>query len=332
MYEYKYDAETGGIILTDTTSLVSKEPRPVYAQELDYLGVDDYLIYEKQQDVPYMWAEAARYIYKGEVIFNTKGGSLYEKPTLEFAMKEENGEKVRVIPNGTVLEKIDISAMVEANRDSLAIIEQITVKKIYDVYKRRQKSLDCFHVAFSGGKDSIVLLELVKKALPRSSYMVVFGDTKMEFPDTYELVDIVEKQCKEEGINFYRAASHFEPEESWRLFGPPSRVLRWCCTVHKAAPQTLKIREVLGKNDYVGMDFVGVRAHESATRSTYDEENFGKKQKGQYSHNPILEWTSAEIWLYIFSHNLPINNTYKKGNSRAGCLFCPMGGGKSDSY
>ena len=42
MYEYKYDAETGGIILTDTTSLVSKEPRPVYAQELDYLGVDDY--------------------------------------------------------------------------------------------------------------------------------------------------------------------------------------------------------------------------------------------------------------------------------------------------
>ncbi len=332
MYEYKYDAETGGIIITDTTSLVSKEPRPVYAQELDYLGVDNYLIYEKQQDVPYMWVEAARYIYKGEVIFSAKGGSLYEKPTLEFTMKEENGEKVRVILNGTVLEKIDIPAMVEANKDSLAIIEQITVKKIYDVYKRRQKSLDCFHVAFSGGKDSIVLLELVKKALPRSSYLVVFGDTKMEFPDTYELVDIVEKQCKEEGINFYRAASHFEPEESWRLFGPPSRVLRWCCTVHKAAPQTLKIREVLGKNDYVGMDFVGVRAHESATRATYDEENFGKKQKGQYSHNPILEWTSAEIWLYIFSHNLPINNTYKKGNSRAGCLFCPMGGGKSDSF
>lgn len=332
MYEYKYDAETGGIIITDTTSLVSKEPRPVYAQELDYLGVDNYLIYEKQQDVPYMWVEAARYIYKGEVIFSAKGGSLYEKPTLEFTMKEENGEKVRVILNGTVLEKIDIPAMVEANKDSLAIMEQITVKKIYDVYKRRQKSLDCFHVAFSGGKDSIVLLELVKKALPRSSYMVVFGDTKMEFPDTYELVDIVEKQCKEEGINFYRAASHFEPEESWRLFGPPSRVLRWCCTVHKAAPQTLKIREVLGKNDYVGMDFVGVRAHESATRATYDEENFGKKQKGQYSHNPILGWTSAEIWLYIFSHNLPINNTYKKGNSRAGCLFCPMGGGKSDSF
>lgn len=73
MYEYKYDAETGGIILTDTTSLVSKEPRPVYAQELDYLGVDDYLIYEKQQDVPYMWAEARAVYLQGRSHFQYKG-------------------------------------------------------------------------------------------------------------------------------------------------------------------------------------------------------------------------------------------------------------------
>ena len=123
MYEYRYDSKTGGIVLTDTTSLVSKEPRPVYAQELDYLGVDNYLIYEKQQDVPYMWAEAARYIYKGEVIFTTKGGSLYEKPILEFAVKEENGEKIRIIDDGTTLEKIDIQSMIDANKDSLSILE-----------------------------------------------------------------------------------------------------------------------------------------------------------------------------------------------------------------
>ena len=78
------------------------------------------------------------------------------------------------------------------------------------------------------------------------------------------------------------------------------------------------------------MDFVGVRAHESVARSKYDYENFGKKQKGQYSYNPILEWTSAEVWLYIFSKKLVINEAYKKGNSRAGCLFCPRGGGKGD--
>ena len=36
--------------------------------------------------------------------------------------------------------------------------------------------------------------------------------------------------------------------------------------------------EILGKNDYVGMDFVGVRASESLARSMYEEENYGKKQ------------------------------------------------------
>jgi len=335
MYDYTYDKETGGLLLNDMTILMSKEPRPVYAQELDFLGIDAIWHYEKQQDLPYMWAESNHYIYKGQIIFNTNSGSLYKKPSVEVTfLSDEKGKptQVQTLETGAILEPVNINLMIRKNREILDVVEQVTVKKIYDVYKRYQNKLDCFHVAFSGGKDSVVLLELVKKALPRSSFMVVFGDTKMEFPDTYALVDKVEAQCKAEGVGFYRASTHFKPDESWKLFGPPSRVLRWCCTVHKAAPQTLKIREVLGKNDFVGMDFVGVRAQESAVRSNYDEENYSKKQKGQYSHNSILDWTSAEIWLYIYSHNLPINETYKKGNSRAGCLFCPMGGRKSDSF
>ena len=37
MYDYSYDLETGGILLNDKTVVSSKEPRPVYAKELDYL-------------------------------------------------------------------------------------------------------------------------------------------------------------------------------------------------------------------------------------------------------------------------------------------------------
>lgn len=333
MFGYEYDAETGGLLLNDSMPNSSKEPRPVYATEMRMLHMDAWFSFADQDDAPYMWAEAASYYYRGRLVARTKGGSLCEAPVMDYLVATtESGDKVPALPQGYVLQPMDIDHMVKKNTDIMAIIEQVTVKKIYDYWKRYQKKLDCFHVAFSGGKDSMVLLELVKKALPHNAFMVIFGDTKMEFPDTYKLVDIVEQQCKDDGIAFYRAASHLGAEEAWRLFGAPSTVLRWCCSVIKSTPQTLKIRDILGKDKFVGADFVGVRAEESIKRSEYEFESYGKKQKGQHSQNPILDWTSAEVWLYIYSRNLPINEAYKKGNTRAGCLFCPMGRGKADSF
>ena len=326
MYTYIYDEETGGILLTDNLSSNSKEPRPVYSRELDILGFQEFWNYEQQDEFPYLWAEANYYWYRGIRVAHTSGGSLVEKPAIVME-KDDQGHDL--LPSGSTLKPVDIPRMIEKNRDMVAVIEKTTTKKIYDVYQRYKNKLDCFHVAFSGGKDSIVLLELVKRALPHTAFMVVFGDTGMEFPDTYDVVDAVEKQCKEEDIAFYRAQSHFKPEESWKLFGPPSRALRWCCSVHKSAPQNIKIRELIGKSDYTGLAFVGVRAHESLSRfnqltqksineQSEDETDYidsYEKVKGKKTAKSIYEWTSAEIWLYIYNNNLIINNAYKKGNA-----------------
>lgn len=329
MYSYTYDRKTGGILLNSSPTGFSKEPRPVYAAELDILGFDKYWKYDKQTELPYMWAEANTYWYRGVCVAKLKGGNLYTAPEIVIPT-DENGKPVSPEPNGNALRHIDIPAMVAANRDMLEIIEQNTVKKILAIYEKYKGKIDLFHVAFSGGKDSTVLLDLVKKALPKGSFVVVFGDTGMEFPDTYYVIEKTRQACRQEEIPFYTAKSHLDPKQSWKLFGPPSRVLRWCCSVHKSTPQMLKLREVSAKDNYVGLDFVGVRAQESIARSEYEYENYGKKQKGQYSHNSILEWTSAEVWLYIYANNLIINETYKKGNARAGCLFCPMSGGISN--
>jgi phosphoadenosine phosphosulfate reductase len=329
MYSYTYDEYTGGIVLNSSPTIFSKEPRPVYAYELNMFGFDAYWEYDNQNDIPYMWAEANQYIYRGKIVARLKGGNINQKPEIILAT-DENDNVIYPEQQGHKLKPIDIDTMISMNHKLLQIIETSTVKKIVSVYEKYRENLDIFHVAFSGGKYSAVLLDLVKKSLPKKSFVVIFGDTCMECPDTYAAVEKTKRICERDEVRFYVSKSHFKPDESWKIFGPPARVLRWCCSVHKSTPQTLKLREITGKNDYIGMDFVGVRKHESVARSEYEYENLSKKQKGQYSFNAILDWTSAEIWLYIYEHKLPINGAYIKGNSRAGCLFCPMSGGKSD--
>ncbi|MBQ3451033.1 MAG: hypothetical protein IJG32_02065, partial [Selenomonadaceae bacterium] len=100
MYRYEFDEETGGLLLTDTEAPMSKEPRPVYAEEMNILGFDRRWHYKNQNDVPYLWAEASNYFYRGKKIAVVKGGSLYEKPALEFV--EEDG-----LPAGETLLPVD---------------------------------------------------------------------------------------------------------------------------------------------------------------------------------------------------------------------------------
>ena len=319
MYNYTWDEETGGILLSsDILTGISKEPRPVYSQEMDLFGFNKYWEYDKSDDYPYMWAEGNNYFYRGKLVARTKGGTMCTAPEL-----------VLIDNPVTKLKPVDIDLMIEKNRELLDCLSQYTIKKLYNTYVEFKNKVDLFYVAFSGGKDSIVVLDIVQKALPHNAFKVLFGDTGMEFPDTYDTVDIVEQKCKDLGIDFLVAKSHMDPLDSWRLFGPPAQRMRWCCSVHKSTPQVLKLRKVLKNDKFRGMAFTGVRGDESDARSEYSEVSNGEKVKGQYSCHPILEWNTAELFLYIYANKLTLNPAYKKGNSRAGCLICPLAGQKN---
>ena len=322
MYAYEWDSSTGGYILTPMPLAFSKEPRPVYYKELDILGFDKYWDYDKNDSFPYMWAEVNNYYYRGRLVAKTKGGSLYTPPELVLIEDPE--------PEGYPLRFVDIPAMVDKNRQLMEQLVQDTIKKIYNTFIEYQDKVDVFYVAFSGGKDSVVALDLVQRALPHNCFKVLFGDTGMEFPDTYETVEKIKQICAEEKIEFLQAKSKLKPENTWQIFGPPAVTIRWCCSVHKTTPQIMQLREVLQKPDFTGMAFTGVRGDESLSRSEYDAISYGGKHSGQYSCHPILEWNTAELFLYIYENGLTFNNAYKKGNTRAGCLVCPMSQGKHD--
>ena len=315
MYQYVWDAETGGLLLTTEQLKFSKEPRPVYYKELDILGFDQYWNYPKDDSAPLMWAEANNYIYRGRTVARTKGGALYTPPEVVILDEPE--------PDGQPLQFVDIEKMVAKNAAVMESLVQETIQNIYNTYRKYKKRIDVFYVAFSGGKDSVAILDLVQKALPHNEFKVLFGNTDMEFPTTIALATQVKEFCEKEGIAFYEAKPDFSAEESWNQFGPPARRVRWCCTVHKTAPVINKLCEIYGLEKLQAMMITGVRGDESVARADYDELSLGKKLAGQYSFHPILNWSSAEVYLYIYGRSLVMNEAYKYGFSRVGCIMCP---------
>lgn len=311
MYNYEWDPETGGYLLNTKITGVIKEVRPVFKEELLLLGFDRQFNWQiPDTDQPLMWAEGRRYIYHGECIGEAAGGGLFELPTLKANVLD-----LKITP-------VNVARMVEKNQPLLNGLIQRTLKFIYSTFQNFQNKIDIVYVAFSGGKDSLVLLDLVHRALPHDQFIVVFADTTMEMDDTYRSVELAKERWND--IRWYTARSHLTAPESWNLIGPPSQKMRWCCSVHKTVPQVLLIKELVKKDRFKTLVYVGVRAEESEARSQYDDISESKKHVMQTGCYPILDWNTSELFVYILSNNLLLNDVYRKGLTRAGCIFCPL--------
>ena len=84
-------------------------------------------------------------------------------------------------------------------------------------------------VSFSGGKDSLATLLLVKKA--GLDIPIFFIDTGLEFPETVQHVKDVAARHGARLIVEQAPREAFQ--EGLRVFGPPGRDYRWCCKTNK---------------------------------------------------------------------------------------------------
>jgi len=201
--------------------------------------------------------------------------------------------------------------MVDIVNANLPHLERIEEKAIGEL---RECAKGSVNVAFSGGKDSLAVLELAHRALGKTD--VIFVDTGIDFPGNREFV---ERTCKKYGSTLFAAGS----DSFWKeveKFGPPGKDYRWCCKVCKLAP----LSGVIEKNYPTGCVTIdGRRRLESFSRAETRISESNPFVPGQKSVFPIREWSAFEVWLYISWHRLEYNPLYDLGFDRLGCYLCP---------
>lgn len=180
---------------------------------------------------------------------------------------------------------------------------------------------DSMFVSFSGGKDSTVISNLVMDALGTDSIIHIYGDTTLEYPESEEYIKRFKKihpstpmiTARNRDQDFYDLCNHM---------GPPSRVMRWCCTVFKTGAISKKIDALFADKKKI-IAFHGIRRDESASREKYERVSDGVKIAKQKVLQPILDWMNFDVWLYLLSKRIEFNSAYREGFSRVGCWCCP---------
>ena len=213
-----------------------------------------------------------------------------------------------------------------ANKERFKQIEKEAIEYIQnwaEKYDKRSR-----FVSFSGGKDSTVVSSLVVDALGSNEVLHIFGDTTLEFLTTEKYKDRLKNTISPA---YFRTAKNRTKnfEKLCPVYGPPSRVMRWCCTVFKTGAITDIINKSF-KNQTSVLSFQGIRKYESASRSKYDRDSNNSKIAKQKTILPIFEWTDFDVWLYILTKGIDFNQAYRLGYSRVGCWCCPNNGAWSE--
>jgi phosphoadenosine phosphosulfate reductase len=206
----------------------------------------------------------------------------------------------------------ELTITLEKPEDQMTMEEKIAkskeiLQKVIDYWKPH------IGVAFSGGKDSTAILNLIREIYGEVPIPVMTNDTGVKFKETYEFREWLKREWN---LNMIVARPIKTYEE---VKGERER----CCYWLKIEPSERTMQEQGWK-----ACIVGIRHDEHVVRSR--EDFISERENGIYRVHPILHWKEEDVWTYLNSRNVPRHPFYDMGYRSIGCKPCtvptPTGG------
>jgi phosphoadenosine phosphosulfate reductase len=161
------------------------------------------------------------------------------------------------------------------------------------------------------GAEGMVLIDIASRI--RKDFRLFTIDTEFLFPETYNLMDRIEGKY---GIAIEKVFSELSPEAQERAHGEAlwSRNPDLCCNLRKVEPLRRKLGELDAWITSIRRDQTSVRS--SARRVEWDA------KFGLVKINPIVDWSSKQVWRYIHDHDVPYNELHNQDYPSIGCTHC----------
>ena len=167
----------------------------------------------------------------------------------------------------------------------------------------------------SFGAEDMVIAHLISKL--DLDIEIATIDTGRLHQNTYDFID---RAVKFYGLNlksYFPEAGEVEQivrESGYNLFYYSQENRKTCCNIRKVNPLE---RVLTGKKAWV----TGLRSEQNKYRQTLGiTEN--DPARGILKINPLIYWTSTDVWDFIKQNNIPYNSLHDKGYPSIGCEPC----------